>query len=103
MLRETYFFENNRGIRQDLNPLNLSKDEATFIENLHMTTSGTWSSVNTGYTQVTAEALSELGSVLSLFHHVTPSGVGFNMAQADGKLYTVTLPSGVSTEIASGF
>lgn len=102
MVKQTYFFNNDAGMRQNINPLSHDKGEASYIENLHMTKAGTWSSQNIGYEKLTAQPLANEQAIMALARHVTPAGTSYTLAHCDGKLFSVTLPSGQATEVGGG-
>lgn len=97
------FFDNDQGMQLQQNTLARNKQQADWIENLHLNAAGRWSNADIGYQTLNANAPLAGGQpVLSLHHFTDVAGTEHTVAQAGNNLYAVNLTNGAATLLYAG-
>lgn len=101
------YFDNQGGLNQQAPPLALDESQCAWVENLHLSEAGQWTTQNIGYSRLNTASLNGSSSsgqaVRSLHRFETTTGTVLNLAQAGGSLYSLNTGTGVSTLVSTGW
>lgn len=96
------YFNNTGGLNLRFQDTQLPDEDAEEVENLHSTATGSWTTLDVGYTQVNVSPLATGSAVNGLYPFYSDNGTSHLIANAGSKLYSVSTGDGSWTVIHDG-